>query len=244
MTNDTISGNNLSKIKKYHTWKIGQINLQTCSDDQKLHLSLLECGRANLDVVCFQEVRLLNTGSVQHLNYKFYWSGLKRCKRNGVGIAIRNSSDITINGIINTSDRLMAADITIKGCKLRIISCYAPTLKSSLSLKQSFYRSLNSLSKVEKTRKLMIQGDFNCEPKLCRTNSYYDGNESHFENDADYSNENIMLFLQFCQKNKLSILNTWFVHPLRHRVTWHHPNQQTKKVYDYSLSESWIRQYV
>ena len=244
MTNDTISGNNLSKIKKYHTWKIGQINLQTCSDDQKLHLSLLECGRANLDVVCFQEVRLLNTGSVQHLNYKFYWSGLKRCKRNGVGIAIRNSSDITINGIINTSDRLMAADITIKGCKLRIISCYAPTLKSSLSLKQSFYRSLNSLSKVEKTRKLMIQGDFNCEPKLCRTNSYYDGNESHFEDDADYSNENIMLFLQFCQKNKLSILNTWFVHPLRHRVTWHHPNQQTKKVYDYSLSESWIRQYV
>ena len=246
MTNDNISGkcNNLHKVKKYHTWKIGQINIQTCSDDQKLHLSLLECHRGKLDIVCFQEVRLLNTGSVQHCKYNFFWSGMKRCKRNGVGIAIRNNSDIIINGIINVSDRLMAADVTIKGCKLRIISCYAPTLKSSLSKKQLFYRGLNSLSKVEKPRKLIIQGDFNCEPQLCRTNSYYDGNEPHLEDDADYSNENIMLFLQFCQKNKLSILNTWFVHPIHHRVTWHHPNQQTKKVYDYSLSESWIRQYV
>ena len=57
-------------------------------------------------------------------------------------------------------------------------------------------------------------------------------------------NENGMLFLQYCMGTELSILNTWFVHPLHHRVTWHHPNGVTKKVYDYSLSCSWIRQYV
>ena len=150
MTNDTISGKNPNgKNKRYHIWKIGQINIQTCSDDQKLHLSLLECCRANLDIICFQEVRLLNTGLVHHFNYDFFLSGMKRIKQRGVAIAIRNSPDIIINGIINLSDLLVAADVTITGCKLCIISSYAPTYKSSTSMKQQFYRGLNSLCKVD-----------------------------------------------------------------------------------------------
>ena len=34
--------------------------MQTCSDDLKLYFVLQECSRANLDVVCIQEVRRLN----------------------------------------------------------------------------------------------------------------------------------------------------------------------------------------
>ena len=241
MTNNIVPGKVQGKGKKYHIWKIGQINIQTCSDDQKLHLALLECRRANLDIICFQEVRLLGTDSICHLNYDFNWCGMKRLRRNGVAIAIRKSLDIVTNGIINVSDRLMAVDVTVKGCKLRIISCYAPTSDSSTTSKHSFYRELLKLTKVEKCRKLMIQGDFNCEPQFCRANSYYDGGRTIFNEGADYSNENVMLFLDFCQKCKLSILNTWFQHPLHHRVTWHHPNGTSKRVYDYSLSESWLR---
>lgn len=245
MTEDSISGNTHSNTKEYHDWKVGQINIQSCSDDQMLHFALQECCRANLDVVCFQEVRFLNTGSVSHLNYKFYWCDMKRYKGNGVGITIRKSSDIVINGIINVSDRLIAADITVKGCKVRIICCYAPTLYSSLASKQSLYRELAALTRaVEKHRKVMVQGDFNCEPQFCRIHSCYDGNKTQIEDGSNYSNENTMLFLEFCQKAKLSILNTWFVHPIKHRVSWHHPNGRTMKVYDYSLSESWLRQYM
>ena len=245
MTNDIVSGKIINKGKKYHVWKIGELNIQTCSDDQKMHIALLECCRANLDIVCLQEVRLLGTDSRCHLNYDFHWCGMKRLLRNGVAIAIKKSPDIVTDGIINVSDRLMAADVTVKGCKLRIISCYAPTLLgSSLTTKQTFYRELYKLTKVEKHRKLMIQGDFNCEPEFCRTNSYYDGGRSTTDDRTDYTNENVMLFLDFCQKCELSILNTWFQHPIHHRITWHHPDKVTKKVYDYSLSESWLRQYV
>ena len=53
-----------------------------------------------------------------------------------------------------------------------------------------------------------------------------------------------MLFVQYCQAQHLSILNTWFDHPIHHRVTWHHPNGVHCKVYDYSLSGSWLRQFV
>ena len=53
-----------------------------------------------------------------------------------------------------------------------------------------------------------------------------------------------MLFVKYCQTQHLSILNTWFDHPIHHRVTWHNPNGINKKVYDYSISRSWLRQFV
>ena len=220
--------------------------MQTCSNDSRIHFALQECCRANLDVICLQEVRLLNSGSVSHLNYDFYWCGMKRFKRNGVGIAIKKSLDIVIKGIIYISDRLMAADITVKGCKIRIISCYAPTLNSTMTSKQKFYQESTTLTRVEKPTKVMIQGDFNCEPQFCRSHSCYDGSVSQLDDNSSFSNENVMMFLRLCQKNKLSILNTWFDHPIHHRETWHHPNMNLniRKVYDYSVSESWLRQFV
>ena len=189
MTTGITSSNASRKTKKYYTWKIGQINIQTWSDDQKLHLILLECCRANLDVIWVREVRLTKSGSVLHLNYDFYWCGMQRCKRNGVAIAIRNNPYICVNSIFSVSDRLIAADITINGCKLRIISCYAPTMNSSLSSKQSFYRELSRLLKVDKNRKVILQGDFNCEPEFCRTNSYFEGGKSCFEDGLNYDKE-------------------------------------------------------
>ena len=125
------------KVKKYHKWKVGQINIQSCSDDLKLDFALQECCRANLEVVCFQEVRRLNSGSLQHCGYNFYWNGLKRFRRHGVGIAIKECSYISVDNIINCSGRLMAADILVKGCKIRVISAYAPTLQTALSTKQT-----------------------------------------------------------------------------------------------------------
>ena len=129
-------------IKKFHKWKMGQINIQSCSDDARLHQTLHECKRANLDTICLQEVQRLNTGSVNYIGYNFYWSGLQRYRKHGVGIAIKGNPSIVVNGIINSSARLMAADVTVQGCKLRVISCYAPTLDKPLSSKLLFFREL------------------------------------------------------------------------------------------------------
>ena len=106
----------------YHTWKVGQLNIQTMSDDMKLDTALQECVKANLDVVCFQEVRRLKVNSIHHLGYNLYWSGGKRYLRNGVAIAIKDSPHIVLDRIHNINDRLMAADITVRGFKLRVIS--------------------------------------------------------------------------------------------------------------------------
>ena len=95
MTTNGISGN----TKTYFDWKLGQINIQSCSDDYRLDMTLQECQRANLDIVCLQEVRKLNSGSIKHLGYNFYWNGMKRFKRYGVAIAIRDNSIIVVNSI-------------------------------------------------------------------------------------------------------------------------------------------------
>ena len=96
---------------------------------------------------------------------------------------------------------------------------------------------------VDQNRKLCVNGDFNATTSITKRHSCYNGrNNSNYEDDV--SNINGELFLEFCNLKKLSILNTWFDHPLEHRITWHSPDQNTKNVIDYSLSDSWLRQFV
>ena len=85
----------------------------------------------------------------------------------------------------------MAADVTIKGCKLCIISCYAPTLDKPLNSKLVFYRELKRLTETEKNRKVLIQGDFNAEPDLCRRHSSFDGGSNTVIDEVNQTNENI-----------------------------------------------------
>ena len=232
------------KVNKYHKWKVGTINIQTCSDDIKLDFALQECCRANLDVICFQEVRRLASDAIKHRGYTFYWNGLQRRRMYGVGIAIKDCSYISTENILNISGRLIAADISVKGCTIRIISAYAPTLQSARSTKQSFFRELTKLCKTEKNKKILLQGDFNADLQICRRHSCFQGSQTFFQEGTNQGNENAELFLSFCHNNKLCILNTWYDHPLQHRVTWHNPNGISKKVYDYSLSQSWLRQFI
>jgi len=57
-------------------------------------------------------------------------------------------------------------------------------------------------------------------------------------------NNNGERFHNFFNTQKLSVLNTWFSHRRCGRITWHFPDGVTKKIYNFILSCSWIRQYV
>ena len=115
------------KVKKFYKWKVGQINIQTCSDDAKLDFALQECCRANLDVICFQEVRRLETDKVKYRGYRFYWMGLRQIAMHGVGIAIRECPDIHTESIMHVSERLIAADTAL--CSIQYV---LDTLEQSL----------------------------------------------------------------------------------------------------------------
>ena len=176
------------------------------------------------------------------MKYEVYWSGNKLKRQHGVGIAVKYSPRVEIIEVLPISARIIVLDVVVYGCELRVISCYAPTEDSSDSTKDSFYRSLRKqMTGIPTKRKVICLGDFNA------TTSAAWNNTSLRENvvvENLVTNNNGRRFHELFNSEKLSVLNTWFTHKRCRRVTWHAPNGMTKKVYDFVLACSWIRQYV
>ena len=88
---------------------------------------------------------------------------------------------------------------------------------------------------------MICLGDFNA------TSSAFWFNSSLRENIVIENlviNDNGERFHNLVNVNALSVLNTWFTHKECRRITWHSPDGKTKKVYDFILACSWLRQYV
>ena len=104
-----------------------------------------------------------------------------------------------------------------------------------------FYNKLNKQFVCEKTRKVICLGDFNATSSATLYNSSL--RENTLIDDL-VVNDNGLCFHEFFNRNRLSVLNTWFTHKKCRRITWHSPDGVTKKVYDFVLSCNWLRQYI
>ena len=234
---------------KFHLWKIGTINIRTGKEDQKLSNCINEIHKSGLSICALQEVRRLGKGSAtinvkletKRTDYEIYWSGHSHKRIHGVGFAIKTDKNIEINEIIPINARVIIADVTVYGCSLRIVNCYAPTEEDSDSSKFAFYTYVKKqISTAKPTQKVICLGDFNstssatwCNSSL-RENSVIDNLEV---------NDNGQRFHDFFNTCRLSVLNTWFTHRRCRRITWYSPDGKTQKVYDFILTSSWLRQY-
>ena len=235
--------------RQHEQWRIGTINVRTAKEDEKLERIIYETNKAKLYVCGVQEVRRLNTGSTlisteTDLNqkYEFYWSGHSLKRIHGVGIAIKVDKNIVVEEVKYVSARLIIADVTIYGCSLRIINCYAPTEADSSNVKDIFYAALRKQSTTCKPhQKIICLGDFN----VTTSASWYNSSlrEQVTIDDLEFNN-NGERFHNFFNTQKLSVLNTWFSHKTCRRTTWFSPDGKTKKVYDFILCCSWLRQFV
>ena len=196
---------------------------------------MIEIDKAELAICGLQELRRLNTGSalIQTSNndtttkYEVHWSGRTNKRQHGVGIVIKVDPAIEIVEITPVISRIIAADIIVRGCSLKIINCYAPTEDSAETTKSSFYRTLNKqIDSVSKKQKLICIGDFNASSSAAWTNSSLREGKV-IENLI--VNSNGERFHELFNANKLSVLNTWFTHKRCRRVTWHSPDGSTKK---------------
>ena len=237
-------------MQKNHLWKLGTINVRTGREDQKLERIVHEINKANLSICALQEVRRLSQGSAtipKQINdatnqYEVYWSGYARKRIHGVGLVVKVDPNIEVNSIIYVNSRIIVADITLYGCKLKVICCYAPTEEDTLSAKDTFYNKIKSLiNKTEKDRKVICLGDFNATTSASWSNTSL--RENSIVENLEF-NDNGKRFHTFFDNCHLSVLNTWFTHKRCRRVTWYSPDGVTQKVYDFILTCSWLRQYV
>ena len=94
---------------------------------------------------------------------------------------------------------------------------------------------------TESNRKVICLVDFNATTSAAWYNSSL--GEHVIIQDLEVNN-NGERFHNFFKTKKLSVLNTWFSHKSCRRITWYSPDATTKKIYDFILSCSLLRQFV
>ncbi|XP_066918729.1 craniofacial development protein 2-like [Clytia hemisphaerica] len=173
--------------------------------------------------------------------YEIYWKGHISKRIHGVGIAVKIDPGIDIKDIKYISARIISMDVIVYGCSLKIVNAYAPTEGDSESMKNTFYRQLkNEISNLAPNQKIVCAGDFNATTSASWSNSSL--RENSIINNLEVNN-NGERFHELFDTCRLSVLNTWFHHKRCRRVTWYSADGVTEKVYDFILTDSWLRQY-
>lgn len=98
-----------------------------------------------------------------------------------------------------------------------LVSNYAPTLFSSVVVKDNFYDELNSaIRSIPDTQSLLVLGDFNASVGADYTT--WPSCLGYFE--AGRMNGNVMHLLELCCHLDLCVANTFFNTKLQHPVSW------------------------
>ena len=105
----------------------------------------MELARLNNNIVCLQETRLADSGSLtEYGNYTFFWQGLSQyeLRQYSIGFAVRTSLTATTETPSGGSSRILARSMKTSAGFVNTISAYAPTLTSTPEAKDQFYEAL------------------------------------------------------------------------------------------------------
>ena len=239
-----------NKTCLFHNVRIGTINVQTAEDEIKLAEYVTQVKELKHDICFFQETHKIGIGEVEFddpllKGWRVLYTGFKRKAQAGVAIVL--APHVILDDIMDVDQgRIIGARLKIKGLKLSVFSCYAPTDTKSYSdqIKNSFYNTLRkaitSVKNDHPSYKLVIGGDFNATI----------GKESQSEfskcigknNDPNPTSKNGHRLLQFAHELNLSILNTQYGYKNVHRWSFH-SNLGYDRRLDYILGEWFIKRF-
>ena len=149
-------------------WNVRTLPDRETTNRPERHTSLIamEFAKYNIDIAGLSEARFHKSGSLNDLEYTFYWSGKQNGERReaGVGFAIKS-------GIVGkptekphpVSDRIMTMRIPwTKDRNATMVSAYAPTMANPEYNKETLYSQLKgTLRNIPSSDKLLLIGDFN-----------------------------------------------------------------------------------
>ena len=235
-----------------YKWKFGTLNIR--SGKEKLEGARIygitkQIAQENLTFCCLIEVKYRNSGKkIIELNtgqkFNFFWCGQKKRRAAGVGLIIKSERGITTSQPDYQDSRIMGINLNIHGFKIRLVIGYSPTnISGSDSAKDEFYRTMKKVcNNRPKNHKLIVCGDFNAETSLVYDKTEFDG--SYVMHQDELCNDNGLRLKSFSRQFKLCMPQTYFIHPLDERYTWYSPDNKTKKVLDYVLTQRFVNQYI
>ena len=209
--------------RKHHKITIAQWNVRTLLARETINrperctaLVAMELAKYNLDIAVLGETRFHASGSLNDLEYTFYWSGKPDGERReaGVGFAIKRDIVAKLTEMPHpVSDRIMTMRIPLaKDRNATIVSTYAPTMTNPEENKDTFYSQL--------------KGTLRNIPSPSSLGKYRIGK----------CNSNGELLLALCTEFDLIVTNTMFKQTNAHKTTWTHPRSRHWHMIDFIIT--------
>ena len=215
--------------------KIGTWNVRTLYQPGKLANLIQEMENINLGIA---ETRWTDSGIIVKDNHTMIYSGGEEHKK-GVGIIMKNSIARSMMGYWAISERVIMMKLQSKPFDINIIQIYAPTQDYDEEDVEEFYEEVQLAIKNTKSCDILyVMGDFNAKVGQVKHTDIV-GNHGLGER-----NERGERLIQFCQRNKLFITNTWFQHPPRKLYTWKSPGDIHRNQIDYIMINQRFRNSV
>ena len=217
--------------RKHHQMTIAQWNVRTLLDrettkrpDRRTTLVAMELAKYNIDIVVLSETHFHASGSLNDLEYTFYWSGKPNGERRevGVGFAIKKHIVAKLTEMPHpVSDRIMTMRIPLtKDWKATIVRAYAPTMANPDENNETFYsQQKGTLRNISSTDKIVLIGDFNA--RIGTKNDKWPSALGKYGTGKCNSNGELLLAL--CTDFDLIVTNTMFKQKDAHKTIWTHP---------------------
>ena len=179
-----------------------------------------------IEILGISEVRWTGADKVTDEDGCFIYSGGEKAEK-GVGVMLATETAKSLKGYWGISERVILVKLEGKPINVNIIQAYAPTTESTEEEIEKFYEDLNKAKLQCKNHEVIItMGDLNA--KVGRGRGDVVGPYG-----LGTRNERGEKWIDWCEENRLMIVNTWFRQHPRRLYTWKSPGDLYRNQIDY-----------
>ena len=242
-----INTKNYGFMKNKFTLRLGNVNVTTVKNDDKLTQVVLGAKNLGQAICVTSETHRVSSGVELIENWpekadldgwKFVGTGNSKKAEAGVGVILSPDCEIVEQEVILES-RILYLRILYRGVKMQLYCTYAPTNMKGKTRKNEFFRKLQK-SVTEKSAKYdkwpkLIVGDMNATFGHDCPETKFIGRNLDTYPTTDMGQR----LAEFLIENAMFALNTLFETKKSHRVTF--SLGKTKKRLDYVLADNFFR---
>uniref|UniRef100_A0A8D8YQU9 Craniofacial development protein 2 n=1 Tax=Cacopsylla melanoneura TaxID=428564 RepID=A0A8D8YQU9_9HEMI len=217
--------------------RIGTWNVQTLAQCGKLENLKIEMKRMKMNLVGIGEMRWKEKGDIWTGDYRLIHTGSTNGQE-GVGLLLDKKLGKLVDSYLQFNTRIIMVRLKTKPTPTVVIQVYMPTSAADDETIETMYENIEETMKyVKGDENLIIMGDWNAVV----------GEE---QNDVvgrfGLGRRNVRgeRLIEFCQKHKLILTNTFFKHHKRRRYTWKMPGDIARYQIDFIMVKQRFRNQV
>lgn len=208
--------------------KIATWNVQGMIELGKAHNIIQQMKRLNVKILGISESHWKGSGKRVIQDTTIYYSGSpdsNSSNYHGVAIAVDVDISKTVKHFLPLSNRVVLLQLNAQGRHLNIIQAYAPTLDKEDGEVEEFYKDIDTVMKLTKSRDVnIVLGDFNAKVGESPKNDFMGSFGLGERNDRG---DRLLLF---CEENRMVLTNTFFKLPKRRLYTWRSPRDKSGNI--------------